>query len=133
MFVSERQVVLEKWKGVQAGGRTGVVGTRAESRRVPECVHTMQISRPDGTNEDPRSVSPESYRVSRGALGLEFEELFLRSANSEEADIIITDEELQQFAPVVGQNQLVAFLFILNQAFLLIFYCNFAIVSTTYA
>ncbi|KAL2108018.1 hypothetical protein VUR80DRAFT_4344 [Thermomyces stellatus] len=64
----------------------------------------MQISRPDGTNEDPRSVSPESYRVSRGALGLEFEELFLRSANSEEADIIITDEELQQFAPVVGQN-----------------------------
>jgi hypothetical protein len=100
MSISEGRIVLEKWKGVQAGSRTGTVRTRAESRRVPECVHTIQISRPDITDEN-HLVSPESYRVSRGALRLEFEDLFLRSANGEEADIVITEEELQRFAAKV--------------------------------
>ena len=98
MLISEGRIVLEKWKGVQAGGRTGAIRTRAQSRRIPECVHAIEISRPDITNEDQHSLSPESYRVPRGALRLEFEELFLRSANGEEADIIITEEELEHFA-----------------------------------
>ncbi|KFH46359.1 hypothetical protein ACRE_027910 [Hapsidospora chrysogenum ATCC 11550] len=94
MFMLEGRIMLEKWKGVQAGGRTGTVRTRAGSRRVPECVHTINI-----TNEDHHSASPESYRVSRGALRLEFEDLFLRSASGgEEADIVITEEELKHFA-----------------------------------
>ena len=100
MLVSERRIVLEKWEGVQAGGRTGSLRTRSECRRMPECVHTIEISRSDA-GEEPHSASPESYRVTRGALRLEFEELFLRSPVGEEADIIITEEELQLYASKV--------------------------------
>lgn len=100
MLVSERRIVLEKWKGVRAGDRTGSLRTRSESRRTPECVQTIEISRPDA-GEEPPSVSPESYRVTSGALRLEFEELFLRPPAGGEADIIIAEEELQLYASKV--------------------------------
>jgi hypothetical protein len=101
MAIRDGVIVLEKWKSTQAGGedRPGMRMTRARSRRVPECVHTIHISRSDLASEGP--ASPESYRVARGALILEFKELFLRSANGEEGDIIITEEELQLFASQV--------------------------------
>ena len=109
MLVSERRIVLEKWKGIQVGDRTGIQAgdrtgsprTRSEHRRTPQCVHIIEISHPDA-GEEPHSVSPESYRVTRGALRLDFEELFLRSpVGEDEADIIITEEELQLYASVV--------------------------------
>lgn len=97
MFMSERLIKLEKWKGIQAGDQTGFLRTCSEHRRTPECVHTIEITQLDA-GEEPHSVSPESHRVTRGAMRLEFEELFVRPPVGEEANIIITEEELQLYA-----------------------------------
>lgn len=104
MIATRGHIVLEKWKGV-AGQASGLrVRTRAQTRRdqgarVPQCIHTIHISRSNDADNDP--LSPGSYRVFSGALRLEFEDLFLRSAVEEEGDIVITEEELQRFASKV--------------------------------
>lgn len=108
MVVSEGTIVLEKWKGVQRMGvqRTGAMMTRASSNspRTPECVQTIRISRPGVPAGDPRVLSPACYRVSRGALTLEFEELFLRAASGDEADIVIDEQELKEYAVRVWER-----------------------------
>jgi len=102
---STAQIRIEKWKAMeQPRTRPSRAITRAMAAQVvpsvsPECVQTVDIIRAASVGDhDPRRFLPNSYRVTRGLLCLEFEDLFLRRPGPGEHDIVFGTKELQEFA-----------------------------------
>ncbi|KAK0702058.1 hypothetical protein B0T26DRAFT_735685 [Lasiosphaeria miniovina] len=88
--------VIEKWVEIQAPARQGATTTRAAAQLRPDCDQIITITQNPGTNRD----NPTSYTVTRGALRLEFDLLFLQQPQpgSAEGDVIIDIPDLQRWA-----------------------------------
>jgi hypothetical protein len=102
---SRREIILEKWVEVQANPRPGAMTSRAGARLEPSCRQAITIVQNPGiTDTDDTRLNPASYTVTRGALRLEFDLLFLRQHGPGEGDVIISISDLQLYAAkVLGQ------------------------------
>ncbi|KAK3943460.1 hypothetical protein QBC46DRAFT_419815 [Diplogelasinospora grovesii] len=93
---TRRRIILEKWVVETRGqGRPGATTTRAAAvLQPPFCSQTITITWAPGMDN-----TPTSHTVTRGALRLEFELMFLRPpSNPGEHDIIISIPKLQIYA-----------------------------------
>ncbi|KAK7429746.1 hypothetical protein QQZ08_003772 [Neonectria magnoliae] len=91
---SARSIIIEKYIEAPARIRPGATTTRAAARLEPTCAQVITITE----NQNPGN--PMSYYVTRGALRLEFDLLFLRQPRQGEGegDIVISIQQLQQYA-----------------------------------
>lgn len=99
------EIILEKWVEVPGLPRQGATTTRAAAAAAagatvqPHCDQVVNITRAPGiTNTHPARSNPASYIVTRGALRLDFDRLFLRQPGPGEGDVIIGIQRLQMFA-----------------------------------
>ncbi|KAI0834759.1 hypothetical protein F5Y06DRAFT_300390 [Hypoxylon sp. FL0890] len=104
------QIILEKWVEVQAPPRQGAVTTRAFTQAaiwlVPDRSQLITIiQNPSITDTDPNRFHPTSYTVTREALRLEFDRLFLRQPGQGQGDIIISVQDLQIYAGKVWRQR----------------------------
>ncbi|RYP37368.1 hypothetical protein DL768_010882 [Monosporascus sp. mg162] len=93
----QHEIILERWEEDAAPARLGATTTRRAARAAglqPVLRQRITISRNEATD-------PVSYDVSRRALVLRFELLFLRNPGPQEEDIIIGIPELQHYAMMV--------------------------------
>lgn len=107
---NHNQIILEKWVEVQGPARPGATTTRAFTqaaiRVIPDCDQVITITRdPSITNTDPNRFHPMSYTVTRGALHLEFDRLFLPQPGQGGQDIIISTQDLQVYAGKVWRQR----------------------------
>lgn len=102
------EIILEKWVEPVLGlRRQGATVTRAATGAAvqPHCDQVINITRAPGiTNTHAAGSNPASYIVTRGALRLEFDRLFLRQPDSGEGDVIIDIPSLQMFAVNVWED-----------------------------
>ncbi|KAK7408560.1 hypothetical protein QQX98_009265 [Neonectria punicea] len=91
-FQRERdtRIIIEKHIEAAAQIRPGATTTRAAAQLQPTCTQVITIT------EDPSN--PLSYNVTRGALRLEFHLLFLRQPRQGEGDVVISIQQLQEYA-----------------------------------
>lgn len=106
---SHNQIILEKWVEVQALPQPGATTARAVAqaavRLAPDCSQVITVTRNPGiTATDPTRWHPTSYTVTRGALRLDFDRLFLRQPGQGEGDIIISTQDLQNYAADVWEQ-----------------------------
>ncbi|KAF1811091.1 hypothetical protein P152DRAFT_459971 [Eremomyces bilateralis CBS 781.70] len=97
---------LEKWKAIQlppsAGVTTRTRAATAAAAPQSHCVQTIDISRTPGINDtDPNRFDGASYVITGGPLQLEFMDLFLRKPIPPEADVVFSEEFLQEYAGIV--------------------------------
>jgi hypothetical protein len=107
---NQNQIILEKWVEIQAQTRLGATTTRAVTQAaiwlIPDCDQVITITRnPSVTNTDPNRFNPTSYAVTRGALRLEFDRLFLPQPGQGGQDIIISTQDLQVYAGKVWRRR----------------------------
>jgi hypothetical protein len=100
---------LQQWREVPFTPRPGVAVTRASTTAtlVPECVQEIEITRAAGiTNTNSNRFNPALYTVRNGPLQLVFADLFLRqpNLNQGERDIVITNQDLQQYAVCIWKK-----------------------------
>lgn len=93
IYLGQGQINIEKYQEEQRQPRAGATLTRAAAALTPYLDQNITIVR-HGESAD----SLTSYTVTRGALRLDFERLFRRQPMGEERDIVITEEQLQQYA-----------------------------------
>ncbi|CAH0044151.1 unnamed protein product [Clonostachys solani] len=99
---SRREITIEKWRERLSGRHSGTMTLRAiggDSGLRPYLHQTINIARAPDANP----TLPESYRVTRGALRLEFADLFDRPPREGEGDIIISVEGLRRIAAIIGR------------------------------
>ncbi|KAK7429761.1 hypothetical protein QQZ08_003787 [Neonectria magnoliae] len=87
-----KRIIIEKYVEVPQV-RPGATMTRAAARAMqlePTCTQATIIT------EDPSN--PSSYNVTRGAVRLEFHLLFLRQPRQGEGDVVISIQQLQEYA-----------------------------------
>ncbi len=100
-----QQIILEKWTEGADIPRPGATTTRSATTISPirrqEIIINISPAAAAAAPGDAIRADPESYTVTRGALSLEFELLFLRRPNTGEGDIIITEEMLRDLAALV--------------------------------
>lgn len=90
-----RQTILfEKYTERPATQRPGATSTRAAATLQPNLDQSIVVTRPPGVDV----LDAESYIVTRGALRLEFNLLFLREPGPGERDVVLEVEELQGIA-----------------------------------
>ena len=95
----QREIILEKWVEVPALARQGAMTTRAAARFDQRCSQVITITQtPNITDTDPNRLNPTSDTVTRGALRLEFDRLFLRQPGQGERDVMIDVPQLQMYA-----------------------------------
>lgn len=92
---TQRLIILEKYREVQAGQRSGATMTRAASALEPRLDQAIRISQA-GNSID--LTDPSSFVVTRGDLRLEFSLLFLRQPGPGEHDVVIGMQDLQLIA-----------------------------------
>ncbi|KPM34887.1 hypothetical protein AK830_g11685 [Neonectria ditissima] len=90
-----RRIIIEKYIEGPVQSQPGATRAQAAAVQEPACTQVITIT------EDPNH--PTSYNVTRGALRLEFHLLFLRQPRQQEGegDIVISTEELQEYAASV--------------------------------
>ncbi|CAG9939192.1 unnamed protein product [Clonostachys rosea f. rosea IK726] len=101
---SRREIIIEKWRERLAGRHSGTMTLRAiggDSGLRPYLDQTINIARAPDANP----VLPESYRVTRGALRLEFADLFDRQPREGEGDVIIQVQDLRRIAAILGNSR----------------------------
>lgn len=99
------EIILEKWVEVPVLARQGALTTRAAARYEQSCSQAITITQtPNITDTNPNRLNPTSYTVTRGALRLEFDRLFLRKPGQGEGDIIIDVPQLQMYAVRVWER-----------------------------
>jgi hypothetical protein len=114
---NNNQIILEKWVEVYQPPRLGATTTRAVAQAaaqgvpqlVQDCSQIITITQdPSISNTDPNWFHPTSYTVTRGALRLEFDRLFLRQPQlgQGEGDIVISIQQLQAYAVRVFEQVL---------------------------
>jgi hypothetical protein len=103
---TETKIILEKWVERPPPPRQGATTTRRAAMLEPWCDQEIFITRNPGITDSHRNrFDPESFTVTRGALRLEFNLLFLREPIQEEGDVIISVEGLQDYASVVWTSR----------------------------
>jgi len=83
-------ILLEKWEE-QMSVRPGATITRHSQHPTPILRQSITITQNATTN-------PISYNVTRGALVLSFRLLFLRDPGPGEGDIVLSVQELEEYA-----------------------------------
>ncbi len=89
------KIILEKWEERPILARPGAMTTRAAAQLEPTLQQGIHIDRNEATN-------PISY-VTRDALVLDFQLLFLRPPVAGEHDIIFSVEELEEYAEKIWE------------------------------
>jgi len=84
-------ILLEKWEE-QISVRPGATTTRHSLQ------HPTPILRQSITITQNATTNPISYNVTRGALVLSFRLLFLRDPGPGEGDIVLSVQELEEYA-----------------------------------
>lgn len=90
LFKNTSRIVLEKWQEVSSQRMTRATSTTS---LIPSLDQEITINQ-----SGPDPLDPASYSVTRGALRLSFELLFLRAPGAEEHDFIVSIEDLQRVA-----------------------------------
>ncbi|KAF3766233.1 hypothetical protein M406DRAFT_222325, partial [Cryphonectria parasitica EP155] len=83
-----QELVLEKWEEEVRGQRPGATTTRSPGALAPVMRQIITITKTSST----------TYNVSRGALVLSFRLLFLRDPDLGEGDIVISVQDLEEYA-----------------------------------
>lgn len=91
--LSQRLIILEKYQEVPAAQQTG-------DTLQPRLDQTIRITQAAGSID---AMDPLSYIVTRDALRLEFDLLFLRQPQPGEHDVIIGIQDLQLIASKVWE------------------------------
>ncbi|KAL7930824.1 hypothetical protein V8C35DRAFT_311440 [Trichoderma chlorosporum] len=89
LYHSRQTIVIEKWQEKPRESREGATTTRWGSEGVPFCQQTVTITR--------TSVNPPVYQISAD-LVLSFQLLCLRDPRERERDVVISADDLQDYA-----------------------------------
>jgi hypothetical protein len=97
-----QKITIEKWTEGPPNPRPGATSTRAALAITPLLRQTIGIEMTplarDAPPDDAIRADLNSYIVTRGDLRLEFELLFLRPPRQGEGDVVISVEDLREFA-----------------------------------
>lgn len=104
-----QRIILQQWREVPLAlqPRVAIIRASTAATLVPECVQEIEMTRAAGiTNTDPNRFNPVLYTVRNGPLQLAFADLFLRqpNLNQEERDIVIINQDLQQYAARIWKD-----------------------------
>ena len=88
---TRRAIILEKWEEEPCSTRPGATTTRRAATLQPVLRQTITITQDTTTD-------PASYNVTRGALVLGFSLLFLRDPGPGEGDVVLSVQELENYA-----------------------------------
>ena len=95
---NERRIILEKWVEIEPALSRPGPRTRSATSLTPDCNQEIIITWAPGLVN-----TPASHTVTRGALRLECNLLFLRPPSPAEGDFIITVPRLQVWASQVWE------------------------------
>ncbi|KAI9172422.1 hypothetical protein HJFPF1_01924 [Paramyrothecium foliicola] len=101
MDITKGCVYLEKYQEVAPSQLRGARRTRSLHNLEPICTQNIEITRRGG-NAD--ITDPSSFIITRGALRLEFDLLFLRQPGVGEHDVIIQIPDLQIIASKIWRR-----------------------------
>ncbi|KAK3684921.1 hypothetical protein B0T22DRAFT_499988 [Podospora appendiculata] len=94
----QRHILLEKWEEEISTPPLGAI-TQSQATAVLQQNNVLEpVKRQSITITRDETTNPVSYNVTRGALVLGFQLLFLRDPGPQEGDIVLSIQDLQRYA-----------------------------------